>query len=249
MVGVRLLKYSLCALQLMGAVHVSASDYTYTIYIGMGPIKVPAGSAQLYDTPVVYDGHDAIRTTMVMSTYPSTDKIFTLRDTIESYNTRQNESIFFKKTINEGSRHSIETARFSKDNNRFIVNLETWDMTTGKQSGHSTEWRPTRIYDLMSMMAFAQTIDTSDLEPGSTESIPMVNGNRVVQMYLVYTGKKKIKADNGQTYNCIVVSIRDYKEGKELEIIKAYVTDDSRHTPIQLDIKLGVGTSIKALLK
>ena len=60
---------------------------------------------------------------------------------------------------------------------------------------------------------------------------------------------KKIKADNGRTYNCIVVSIKDYKEGKERETVKAYVTNDSQHTPVQLDIKLGVGTSIKALLK
>jgi hypothetical protein len=77
----------------------------------------------------------------------------------------------------------------------------------------------------------------------------MVNGNMVVQQYLVYTGNKKIKADDGLTYNCMVISIRDYKEGKERETVKAYVTNDPKHTPIQLDIILGAGTTIKALLK
>ena len=47
----------------------------------------------------------------------------------------------------------------------------------------------------------------------------------------------------------MVISIRDYKEGKERETVKAYVTNDSKHTPIQLDIILGTGTSIKAVLK
>ena len=77
----------------------------------------------------------------------------------------------------------------------------------------------------------------------------MVNGNMVVQQYLVYTGNKKIKADNGRTYDCMVISIRDYKEGKERETVKAYVTNDSRHTPVQLDIILTTGVTIKALLK
>ena len=249
MVGVRLIKSSICALLLMGALHVSASDYRFNLYLGLGPVKIPAGTAHLYDTDVIYEGRQAIRTAMEMSTNTTADKVFPLRDTIESYNTTSGESIYFRKTVNEGGKHNLETARFSKDNDRFIVNLTTWDMNTGNRTSQTTEWRPTRIFDLMSMIAFTQGFDTSDSEPGRTESLPMVNGNMVVQQYLVYTGNKKVKADNGKTYDCMVISIRDYKEGKERETVKAYVTNDSKHTPVQLDIILGTGTSIKAVLK
>ena len=249
MVGVRLLRSSVCALLLMGTLHVSASDYTFNLYLGLGPVKIQAGTAHLYDTEVLFNGRDAIRTAMEMSTNNTADKVFSLRDTIESYNTPSGESIYFRKTVNEGSKHNLETAHFSKDNDRFVVNMSTWDMTTGKQTSKTTEWRPERIFDLMSMIAFTQKIDTSDSQPGRTESLPMVNGNMVVQQYLVYTGNKKIKADNGRTYDCMVISIRDYKEGKERETVKAYVTNDSRHTPVQLDIILTTGVSIKAMLK
>ena len=173
----------------------------------------------------------------------------TMTPTIESFNTRNGESLYFRKTVNEGSKHNVETAVFSKDRDKFVVNMTTMDMNTGQTSGRSTEWRPTRIFDLMSMIAFTQGVDTSDSEPGRTESLPMVNGNMVVQQYLVYTGNRKVKADDGHTYDCMVISIRDYKEGKERETVKAYVTNDSRHTPVQLDIILGTGTSIKAVLK
>lgn len=249
MVGVRTLKSSICALLLMGAMHVSASDYRFNLYLGLGPVKIPAGTAHLYDTEVIYEGRQAIRTAMEMSTNSTADRVFPLRDTIESYNTKAGESIYFRKIVNEGSKHNLETALFSKDYDRFVVNLTTWDKVTGKQTGKATIWRDTRIFDLMSMIAFTQSIDTSDSEPGRTESLPMVNGNMVVQQYLVYTGNKRVKADNGKTYNCMVISIRDYKEGKERETVKAYVTNDSRHTPVQLDIILGSGTSIKAVLK
>ena len=249
MVGVRLIKSSICALLLMGALHVSASDYRFNLYLGLGPVKIPAGTAHLYDTDVIYEGHQAIRTAMEMSTNTTADKVFPLRDTIESYNTNSGESIYFRKTVNEGSKHNLETARFSKDRERFIVNLTTWDMNTGNRTSQTTEWRSTRIFDLMSMIAYTQGFDTSESEPGRTESLPMVNGNMVVQQYLVYTGNKKVKADNGKTYDCMVISIRDYKEGKERETVKAYVTNDSKHIPVQLDIILGTGTSIKAVLK
>ena len=249
MAGTRLVKLSLSALLLLGASNAVASDYNFNLYLGVGPIKIPAGTAHLYDTDVIYEGRDAIRTAMEMSTNSTADKVFALRDTIESFNTRKGESIYFRKTVNEGSKHNLETAHFSKDNDRFIVNLNTWNMTTGERTSHTTEWRSTRIFDLMSMIAFTQNMDTSDSEPGRTESLPMVNGNMVVQQYLVYTGNKRIKADDGRTYDCMVVSIRDYKEGKERETVKAYVTNDSKHTPVQLDIILTTGTSIKALLK
>ena len=249
MVGVRLLRSSLTALLLLGVLHASASDYRFNLYLGIGPIKMKAGTAHLYDTEVIYNGRAAVRTAMEMSTNSKADKVFCLRDTIESFNTKQGESIYFIKKVNEGGKHNRETAQFSMDRDKFIVNLETWDMNTGKRTSRSTEWRPTRIFDLMSMIAFTQKIDTSDSEPGRTESLPMVNGNMVVEQYLVYTGNKKVKADNGRTYDCMVISIRDYKEGKERETVKAYVTNDSKHTPVQLDIMLGAGTSIKAVLK
>lgn len=249
MVGVRLLRTSVLALLLLGAQYVSASDYRFNLYLGLGPVRISAGTAHLYDTEVLYNGRPAIRTAMEMSTNSTADKVFVLRDTIESFNTRNGESLYFRKTVNEGSKHNVETAVFSKDRDKFVVNMATMDMNTGQQTGRSTEWRPTRIFDLMSMIAFTQGFDTSDSEPGRTESLPMVNGNMVVQQYLVYTGNSKVKADDGHTYDCMVISIRDYKEGKERETVKAYVTNDSKHTPIQLDIILGTGTSIKAVLK
>ncbi len=250
MVGVRHFRYFLLSvLLILGAPNVSAFDYNFNLYLGLGPVKIPAGTARLYDTEVIFNGKDAIRTAMEMSTNATADKLFMLRDTIESFNTASGESIYFRKTVNEGNKHNLETAQFSKDRDRFVVNLATWDKNTGKRTGQATEWRPTRIFDLLSMIAFTQKIDTSDSEPGRTEALPMVNGNMVVQQYLVYTGNKSVKADDGRTYDCMVISIKDYKEGKERETVKAYVTNDSKHTPIQLDIILGTGASIKAVIK
>ena len=249
MVGARLLRLSLSVLILLGSIQASASDYRFNLYFGFGPFSLPTGNAHLYDTETVFEGRDAIRTAIELNTSQTVNRVFVLKDTIESYNTPQGESLFFRKIVNEGNRHNLETARFSKENEKFVADLTTWNMVTGARTSQATETRDTRIFDLMSMISFAQKINTKGIKPGYTKTLPMVNGNMVVQQYLVYTGDKKIKADNGKTYDCMIISIRDRKEGKERETVKAYVTNDSRHAPIQLEIILGGGTKIKALLK
>lgn len=250
MVHVRLSHLSALLLSILWVAQPACSqDYNFNLYLSLGPLNIPAGSARLYDTQVVFEGKEAIRTAMEMSTNPSADRVFSLRDTIESYNTPQGESLYFRKTVHEGHKHNLETAVYSIEQGRFVVKLTTSNLVTGEQTSHATEWRDSRIFDLMSMIAYTQKIDTSDSEPGQTESLPMVNGNIVVQQFLVYTGNKTIKADDGKKYDCMIISIRDYKEGKERETVKAYVTNDKHHKPVQLDINLGAGTSIKALLK
>ncbi len=226
-----------------------AEDIRFNLYLNVGFINIQAGSARLYDTDVIYDGRDAVRSAMEMSTDSRADRFFRMRDTVESYNTPKGESLYFRKAVNEGDRHVNETALFSMDNGHFIVNMTKVNTITGERIAHSTEWRDSRIYDLISMLKYARTIDTSGAEPGLTKSLPMVNGDQVITQYLVYTGNKSVKADDGKTYDCMVISVRDYKEGKERETIKAYVTNDRNHKPVQLDINLGVGTTIKALLK
>ena len=75
----------------------------------------------------------------------------------------------------------------------------------------------------------------------------MVNGDLVVDQYLIYEGDKTVKADDRKKYDCMVISVRDRKYGKERETLKAYVTKESPHKPVQLDIIVGVA-SVRALL-
>lgn len=238
MISGRIVKLSVLSL-FIGIIPAQAQDFSYNLYLNVGFVNISAGQARLHDTDVVYDGRDAVRTELAMKTNSVADRVFELRDTIVSYNTPDGDGIFYSKTVNEGKKHAVETARFTKDSGHFIVNL-----TAG--SSRSTEWRDERIFDMLSMLDFARGIDTRDREPGYTETLPMVNGDLVVQQYLIYQGMEKIKADDGNKYDCLKISVRDYKYGQERETLKAYVTADG-HVPVQLNIIVGVA-SIKALL-
>lgn len=224
-----------------------AQDINYNLYFSVGFVNVSAGKALLSEKVTTYDGQSASMTRLTMSTGRGTDRIFSLRDTIESYSTLTGEGIFYRKIVNEGSKHNIETASFSAVNGEYVADLLTKDALTGRISGKRTEKRPTRIFDMLSMLRFARSIDTNGKEAGYTRTLPMVNGDLVVDQYLIYEGDKTVKADDRKKYDCMVISVRDRKYGKERETLKAYVTKESPHKPVQLDIIVGVA-SVRALL-
>lgn len=224
-----------------------AENLNYNLYVAAGFVSVRVGESSLSETPSVYSGTECVRTEMTLSTGRYADKLFSLRDTMVSYNTIDGKSLYYRKATNENSRHDIETAHFSEDLNSYSVYLQA-SSYDGKLLGSATETRDERIYDMLSMLKYARGLNSQSIEPGYTVTLPMVNGTMVVKQYIVYEGRKRVKADNGKSYDCLVLSIRDRKYGEERETLKAYVTADRVHLPIQLNIKLGVGY-IKALYR
>ena len=85
------------------------------------------------------------------------------------------------------------------------------------------------------------------MEVGNTISFTIADGRHIQKALLRYNGKKVIKADNGKKYRCLELSYLEQEEKKNKEIIRFFVTDDSNHVPIRLDMFLKFG-SAKAFL-
>ena len=53
-----------------------------------------------------------------------------------------------------------------------------------------------------------------------------------------------------KTYLCLVFSLLDYEEKeKDKELLRFYVTDDTRHMPVRIDFYLRFGTAKAYLTK
>ena len=232
---------------LLSILALQAETLNYNLYVSAGFVSVRVGESSLTEAPSAYNGTDCIRTEMTLSTGKYADKLFSLRDTMISYNSCDGYSLFYRKSTNENSRHDVETAVFTRDLNTYSVNLQAKSYD-GVILGSAFENSSERIYDMLSMLSYARSLNSDGIDVGHTVTLPMVNGTQVVRQYIVYEGNKSVKADNGTTYNCLVLSIRDKKYGEERETLKAYVTANKEHLPIQLNIKLGVGY-IKALYR
>lgn len=226
---------------------VMSEQLKYNLSVSVGFIGIGIGESTMSDKVVQYNGQSARRLQMTMTSGKTADALYQIRDTITSYNTLDGKGLFYCKVTNENNRHDRETAQFSHEDGVYKVDLIARSKD-GRMLGSSIVKERERIYDMLNMLQFTRKLDSQNLKKEDSVTLQMVNGTLVVKQYIVYEGEKTIKADNGKSYECHVISIRDRKYGEERETLKAFVTKDQAHTPIQLNIKLSLGY-IKALLK
>ena len=97
---------------------------------------------------------------------------------------------------------------------------------------------------MMSLLAYARTIDFSSMKEGQRLTFPVATGKRIEPQYLVYRGKTVMENDNDVKYNCITVSlVKIDSKGRERSIINFHVTDDENKLPILLDLTLNFGSA------
>lgn len=227
------------------APEVSAINVEYKLSLSLGGVSIGAGNCSYTEEATRYEGADAIQLGIVMSTGRAAGLFYHLKDTMVSIVSPEGNPIFYSKIIHEQSSYAVENAYFSKNSDGYSVRL-----TIAGEYGvyrDRTETNPEKIYDMASMLKFSRSIDSSEMVEGDVINLPMVNGDMVVMQHIVHEGKVVIKDAHGRKYNCLKLSVRDYKLGSERETIKVYVTDDSEHIPVRLDIVLGK-CFIKAVL-
>lgn len=250
------------ALLFIGVGPVSAQNVSYNLYVKSGILSVRIGKGE-YRTQMVSPSAlpAAARTgagglqsgnirfvQLNMDSGSGSSLLYELHDTIKSYQTPDGKGIFYRKATNENKRHDIETAVFSWPSGagaKYVADLKAVQ-TDGKVLGTAKAEDTHEIYDLLSMITMLRSIDTSasarDFMAGRELQVPMVNGLMTVTQHIKYEGRRKVKADDGKTYSCIEISIHDYKYGERRETLRACVTDDSRHIPVQMDLVFSLGS-------
>ncbi len=222
-----------------------AEKITYKVYLSIGFLNIQAGESTLSESKVELGDVSSVMSRMILTTDKRVDKFFFLRDTITSYSTLSGIPLLYTKSINEGDKCNVEIAEFDNSYNTFSVVLKSY--SKGILTGSSTVFSDDEIYDMLSMLRYTRNMSSKEISPGHTLRIPMVNGLQVVEQHIIYEGMESVKAANGKKYDCLALSVRDYKYGKERETLRILVTSDSLHIPVQLDLKLNMG-KIRVLL-
>lgn len=218
---------------------------TYNLYYNWQMVWVNAGTATMSVTSTSYKGKSAYKASLITRGNSKADKFFVMRDTLLCYTGQDLVPLYFRKGAKEGKRYTVD---------------EVWYNYSGGNANLTQHYRNKRgelkkkstsisgcVVDMMSAFLRTRNMSTAGWKQGQTVSMKMADGDDVEQTRLVYNGKTKVKADNKQTYDCLDLSFKEYEKGKWKEIVRFYVTDDSRHIPIRLDLSLKFG-SAKAYL-
>lgn len=218
---------------------------TYNLYYNWQFVWVNAGTATMSVSNANYKGKSAYKGSLITRGNSRADKFFVMRDTLLCYAGQDLAPLYFRKGAKEGKRYTVDEVwyNYNGGNTSLTQHYRNKNGELRKKSASVSGC----VVDMMSAFLRTRNLSTDGWQKGHTVNMKMADGDDISQTKLVYKGKTKVKADNKQTYECLELSFQELQKGKWKEIVKFFVTDDSRHIPIRLDLTLKFG-SAKAYL-
>lgn len=223
----------------------SGEFLSYNLYYNWKFVFVKAGTASMSTVMSRYRGQNAWRTSLTTRGNGKVDNMFVLRDTLLSYSTEDLVPLYFRKGAREGKRYTVDEIWYNYSKRG--ISLTQQRKHTDGRLDKKQRTAKTCVYDMMNMFQRARSFNTSSWPKGKIITFPIADGNGTETAQLKYIGKKQIKADNQKKYNCLELSYMEKDGGKYKEVVRFFVTDDSKHIPVRLDMSLKFG-SAKAYL-
>ena len=215
----------------------------YTLQFKMAWTWIDAGKATLDTRATVYNGRKAFRTTLTANGNRAADRIFKLRDTLETTLTADCTPLFFRKSCIEGKDIVDEKIYFSREKGQYKARiLKTYtDGHVREGSGQSSQ----PIYDMISLVQHVRSLDNSSLKPGSRITLNMAGSYHVNEQHLRYAGQETVETGSGKVLCRVFTLVKDAKDKKgratEETTLRFYTTADARQLPLRIDIFLKFG--------
>lgn len=223
----------------------SGEFLTYNLYYNWQFVWVKAGNASMSTVQSSYNGHPAYRASLTTRGNDRVDQMFVLRDTLLCYSSLDMEPLYFRKGAREGKRYGVDEVFYSYRDSK--VNLRQHQLTSSGEHLWAHRTVSHCVYDMLNIFLRARSFNPEGWKSGHEIDFPIADGKNISPARLRYSGKVKIKADNGVKYRCLKLSYLEKEDGKYKRIVDFYVSDDKNHIPVRLDMFLKFG-SAKAFL-
>lgn len=226
----------------------AGEDLSYDLYFKYGIIYTKAGTSSLKTVSERYNGTDAYKMTLLAQSTGTVRKLFSLNDTLMCYTTKDLVPLAYIKDAFEGKDYTQEEVKYTYSGQG--VSLKAKRHKNGEFKFDETITSNSCMYDMMSVVFYARTLDFSSMKKGQTTKVDFISGRKKVNMVIEYDGIETVEANDNKKYSCIklVLSIMDDAFSDRKEAMKVYITNDSNHMPVRLDSKLNIG-STRAILK
>ena len=224
----------------------SGESLTYNLYYNWQFIWVKAGTASMTTTEQQYQGQRAYKSALTTRGNGKVDKMFVLRDTILCYTSTDLVPLYYRKGAREGKRYYVDELFYKYSGGKCDLTMKALHSNGTRTTDHRSS--RDNIYDMMSIFLRARNYSNTGWQKGHTIKFPIADGDGMKTAKLTYRGKSTVKADDGKKYKCLELSyLEPDDKNKDKEIVRFFVTDDSNHIPVRLDMFLKFG-SAKAFL-
>ena len=234
--------------KLTNTTFVSGEDIRYDLYLNLGFLNARAGRGSLSVTEANYRGENAYKMVMLLNTSGLAGNIYTVNDTLTSFIDKNLRPLLFTKEAFEGKDYSVERQSYTYEGDK--VKIRAFRIWNGEEQFDEIVTSNHCTYDYLSVLAYIRNLDYTGMKPGDRHHIRFIAGRKSVNMYVNYQGISSVKANNGEKYEVINLSmtILDEAFSNQKDALKASLTNDKNRIPVIIDTTLKIG-SIKAVLR
>lgn len=216
---------------------------SYDLYFKYGIIYTKAGSSTLTVKNDTYNGENVYKTALAAKLNGLASKVYSLSDTLSAYLTKDVVPLAYSKDAHEDGDYNTERATFTYTDGK--IHARNISRRNGKLRYDTTHVVNSCIYDMVSILYYARTINYNSMKKGDKVTVQGLVGRRTKNMDIIYQGIETIKANDDREYYCIKLSIQmndDAFANKE-EAMKVFLSNDSNRIPIRIDSKLKIGST------
>ena len=216
--------------------------FSYALTYGKGFCAVGAGTVDLDVRSTNHLGQAAFVLTLEIKASSIVEAVYHLVTRFTSVVTPDLHPLRYTKHAEEGRYIYDETADFAYSaEGECTVDVSHVVQGRPPRRGHSTRKDP--VYDLVSVIFCARTLELSSRPKGEALSVSVATGVRVEEQSLVYDGVERVKTDEGKDVAAYVFALsRKTSKGGMTESARFWFSTDARRMPLRIDFNLKFGT-------
>jgi hypothetical protein len=223
----------------------NGEELHYDIRYKYGLIVMKGGTACYHLNTATYNRKQAVKSSLDFKTSLFFDKIFKIRDTLDSYaGIPDCKPLYHSKIVNEGGFHLKEEVFIRKHGSAFSeVKIK---QARGEEVRIDTILSSNSLgFDLLNIFLFVRNLDYSTITPNETYPVTIFMGRKKVNLIICYTGPAIVKKNDTTQYNAFrfTVDIADEVFSESKNAMEIWVSDDPNHIPLKMKAKLKIGAA------
>lgn len=222
----------------------------YDMNFKLGLINTRAGTLFLEVKKEKIDGQDCYKMIFQTNTSGVANSIFMVRDTLMSYMNKDLVPVAYIKNALEGDSYTQERLKYSYPGDG-KVSIHTKRNKNGEFRFDETVTSEQCLYDLVSVIYYARTIDFSKKNKGDKVTIGFISGKEISTADIVLKGTKKVKANDKKEYDCHELELHFIAGGgsaKSKGQMKVLISKDANRIPVQIESSLKKVGSVRGNL-
>lgn len=230
-------------------IHWGKESLPYDVIYQWGFIWKRAATATLRLTPVVENGVPCYRAQMDARTLAFADRLFRVRDTLVSVmQQKELRPLYYAKIADEDKTYRKDEVkyRYQPGVSGCVGDIVLYRPKRNAVE-HYTVASPKETYDMLSVFYYLRTIDFLSAPMHKRFNLNIFSGSHIEYLSIEYMGRTILKLGNKEFPSFRVKLHFSTDNGEnESDNITAWISDDGRKIPLQVEGKLAIG-ALKAV--